>query len=286
MEQKIGLIVEGGGMRGAFSTGVLNALLDAGIRFPYLIGMSSGAACGMFYLSEQQDLGRSFFLDIARAGEEAFGLRPWLSGKGLFNMDFIISQLGSSGAIAYERALANPAIFHIGTTHAKRAEMVFWEKSQGGNVKGLQNILRASASLPVLSPPVVIQGEKYVDGGIIESIPLDRAFDDGCDKVVIIHTQPRNYTKKKQRLELISRTWLRPYPKLKKAIESRHIRYNKTLEKMYQLEGKGQVFVIEPEQVGVSRYGLDEQGLENYYHQGYALLWEKHEDLEKFLRVR
>lgn len=280
---KAALIIEGGGMRGAFSSGVLNAMLDANLRFPYVIGMSSGACCGLFYLSEEQDNAREFFPRIARSGQEAFGLRSWLKGNGLFNLTYIVDHMASLKQIDYGAVLRNPTRFIIGATQADNAELVYWEKDQIKDHRTLQQYVKASASLPVIAPPVRIKGRDYVDGGVIDSIPIKKALEDGYEKIVVVHTQPRDYRKTRQRLELISMAWLRRYPQLRVAIETRHLRYNTTLKKMFQMEDDGNLFVIAPERTDVGRYGLDEASLENYYRQGYAILWEKQEALKQFL---
>lgn len=283
MNPKTALIIEGGGMRGSFSSGVLNAMLDAELFFPYVIGMSSGAGCGLFYLSGEQENARNFYPGIARSGQEAFGLRSWLSGKGLFNLDYIVDHMASPKQLDYDAVLRNRAHFLIGATQADTAKLIYWEKGSVTSHEELQQYVKASASLPVIAPPVCIRGRAYVDGGVIDSIPIKKAEEDGCEKIVVIHTQPRGYRKTRQRLELISLAWLRPYPQLRRAIETRHLRYNSTLKRMFQLETEGKVFVIAPEQTGVGRYGLDEASLDNYYRQGYAMLWERRDELEAFI---
>lgn len=270
-------------MRGSFTMGVLNAMIDAGIDFSYLIGMSSGALAGIFYLSKQQDQAKDFFPGIARAGAKAFGVRPWLKGKGLFNLSYIAKVLAGEDQVDYQAVFDHPGRYLIGTTKASTGQLVFWEKSQARTPQALQVLVTASASLPVLSPPVQINKEAYVDGGIVESIPIHKALEDGFKKVVVIHTQPRGYQKERQRLEPISLAWLRPFPVLRQAIQTRHLRYNATLRRMFAMEKEGTAFVVCPEKAEVGRYGIDEDVLISYYHQGYALLWERLPALMAFL---
>lgn len=283
MGQDAALIIEGGGMRGAFTMGVLNGMIDAHIEFPYLIGMSSGALAGLLFLSKQQDLAKEFYPRIARAGAKAFGVRPWIKGKGLFNLSYIAEHLIGEEQIDYEAIFAHPARYLIGTTRARTGQLVFWEKSQVNTPYAMQRLVTASASLPVLAPSVRINKEAYVDGGIIESIPIQQALDDGYQKMIVIHTQPRGYQKNRQRLEPISLAWLKRFPVLQQAIQTRHLRYNATLKRMFAMEEAGSIFVICPDHSEVGRYGIDENALVNYYHQGYALFWEKVAEIRDFL---
>lgn len=286
MAVEAALIIEGGGMRGAFTIGVLNGMIDAGLDFPHIIGMSSGALAGLLYLSKQKELAKDFYPKIAQAGKEAFGIQPWLKGRGLFNLPYVCEHLTGEDQMDYEMIFAHPSRYLIGTTSAHTGELVFWDKNQAKSPRALQRLVTASASLPVLSPAIRIHGREYVDGGIIESIPIDRALKDGYNKLVIIHTQPRGYQKERQRLELISRTWLRRFPVLKQAIQTRHLRYNATLMRMFQMEEEGQAFVICPDNSEVSRYGVDVDSLMNYYHQGYRLFWERYPELRLFLGLK
>lgn len=283
MKADIGLVIEGGGMRGAFSSGVLNAMLDAAMHFPYVIGMSSGAGCGLFYLSGQRDLNRRFYPAVAAAGAKAFGLRSWLSGKGLFNMHYIIDDIVHNMNVDLSAFFANPARYLIGATDADTSELVFWDKSDLKTAEELFERIAASASLPVLAPPVLINHRPYVDGGVVDSIPLMRAFADGCRKVVVIHTRPPAYVKSRQKLELIASLWLRRYPALRHAILTRHLRYNETVKKMYAMVEAGRVFVLQPKASSAGRYDVNQQSLERLYHEGHALVRDRHKALEAFV---
>ncbi|WP_077367018.1 patatin-like phospholipase family protein [Anaerosalibacter sp. Marseille-P3206] len=283
---KVGLVLEGGGMRGVYTSGVLDALMDENIKFPYVIGVSAGANNGASFVAEQRERNKKVFVDYVRHKDYS-GFKHWIVGNGYFNMDFLFNTLPNKLVpFDYETFLNSKTIFKACVTDCITGKSVCFEKSQAKNNGNefINKVLRASSSLPILAKPVKIKGRLYFDGGISDSIPIDKSIEDGNKYNVIILTRNEGYRKEKQALGICTRHYLKRYPKVLHAIETRHIKYNNTLDKIEDLEDKGFTYVFRPiKEIKVERLEKNIDRLNQLYEQGYKEATSQKENFKKWL---
>ncbi|MGI6511525.1 MAG: patatin-like phospholipase family protein [Catenisphaera adipataccumulans] len=239
-----GLILEGGAMRGLFSAGVMDVMMENGIDFDGAIGVSAGAAFGCNYKSKQ--IGRTIRYNIRFADEWRYcSWRSWLLTGDLYGADFCYKELPAHlDVFDFQTFRKNPMEFYVVCTDAHTAKPVYHKL-----VKGTEQDLdwiRASASMPVVSHPVHIDGYDLLDGGISDSVPVHYFESIGYRKNVIILTQPAAYVKEPQDHQKLLKHALHNYPEVFKKLEHRHVAYNQTMAYIRQLEQTGQAFVVRP----------------------------------------
>lgn len=232
-------------MRGIFSAGVMDVMMENGIRFDGIIGVSAGAAFGVNYKSGQ--IGRAIRYNAKYCHDKRYcGIGPLLKTGNLFNTDFCYGEVPLKLDIfdfdAFEK---DPTTFYITCTDVESGKPVYHEYT-GRKDHGFDWI-RASASLPLVSQIVEIDGAKLLDGGISDSIPVAYFESIGYSKNVVILTQPQNYRKEKNRMLPLIRMKYRKYPNLIKALENRHLMYNAELDLIAKQEKRGELFVIRPD---------------------------------------
>lgn len=273
------LIVEGGGMRGFFAAGILAELLDAGIRLPYVVGVSSGALCAAAYA------GGRIEPDFSALGESPLGfLRP--AGlvrptTGIVRTGALIDALCAG---AWERLAGSGTRLRVCATDAETAEAVWWDNGElAASEPAMRERLVASASIPFVMPRATVDGRVFADGGIVDSIPLDKAEADGFRRHVMILTRPRGYVKPRQHLELYLRHVLRPYPLLKHAMLTRHIRYNEAVRAAEAKEDEGAAFVFRMDRVDLGRFEYSPAKLRRAFDDGRAAACARIPDLMGWL---
>ena len=242
---KTGLILEGGAMRGLFTAGVMDVLLEAGIKFDGIIGVSAGAAFGCNYKSGQS--GRVLRYNTRFCQDPRYcGLRCLLKTGDLFSRDFCYGQVPLSlDPFDFAAYAADPTPFYVVCTDVHSGRPVY-HQYMGFADHGFDWI-RASASMPLVSQLVEIDGQQLLDGGISDSIPLAYFKSIGYTRNVAVLTQPAGYHKKKSRILPLIRLKYRKYPNLTAAMEKRHRMYNQELAAVAQEESSGHLFVIRPE---------------------------------------
>lgn len=264
---KTGLVLEGGGMRGVYTVGVLDTFLDYEIFFDYIIGVSAGAGNAVSYISRQR--GRGFRVDTQYVTDKRYiGLDPILHEHSVFGLDFIYDTIPQElDLFDYDAFYADKAEFVTVATDADTGEAVYFGKE---TLKGTDfTPLKASAALPMFSPPVSFAGKLYFDGGAADSIPVERAIQDGCDRLVIVLTRPRGFRKTPEKLRSVYTKALKAYPNMIAALDRRHTVYNAALDRCYALEQAGQAVVIAPEYpLSVDKFGTDAEKLEHCYYEG------------------
>ena len=281
---KTGLILEGGAMRGIFSAGVMDVMMENGIRFDGIVGVSAGAAFGVNYKSGQ--IGRAIRYNAKYCHDKRYcGIGSLLKTGNLFNTDFCYGEVPLKLDIfdfdAFEK---DPTTFYITCTDVESGKPVYHEYT-GRNDHGFDWI-RASASLPLVSQIVEIDGAKLLDGGISDSIPVAYFESIGYTKNVVILTQPQNYRKEKNRMLPLIRMKYRKYPNLIKALENRHLMYNAELELIAKQEKRGELFVIRPESpLPVKRAEKDPAKLEACYEIGRQTAEKELERLNAFMKA-
>ena len=249
---KIGLVLEGGGMRGAYTAGVLDALLEREIYTDYVIGVSAGACNAVNYVARQRERCRRTTVEEA-ADKRYMGVGNFIKSGSFIDMDYIFDKLPNEiDPFDYDTFISSPTECVTVLTDAVTCESVYVPKSR--IPRGSYDILAASCALPIFSPPVDVEGRKFYDGGILDPIPVDRAFADGCDKVIVVLTQPEGYIKGPQKGRAVYRLWLHKYPKISQVLCTRHEKYNYEVRHVKELEQEGKALVLRPSyDTGVTR---------------------------------
>lgn len=240
-----GLVLEGGAMRGLFSAGVMDVMMEHDIVPDGIIGVSAGACFGCNYVSGQH--GRALRYNQLMARDSRFcGLKSLITSGDVYNAEFAYHTLPNEIDIFdNERFMASPIDFHVVCTDVEEGKAVYRKCEFSGD--RLFDWIRASASMPVVSNIVEIDGFKLLDGGISDSIPLQYFESIGYDKNIVVLTQPRDYRKQKSKFLPIIRIALRKYPKVAELMAHRHEMYNAELEFVRQAEAEGRCIVISPD---------------------------------------
>ena len=268
IDNKTGLVLEGGGMRGVFTCGVLDYLMDNKIRFPYTVGVSAGACNGLSYMSHQRGRGKYSNIDLL-AKYKYIGIRPLIKHRMLIDQTLLFHRFPDRILPYNYKAYAeNPNRFEMVTTDCLTGRAYYWEeKYDEGRII---DIVKASSSLPYACPIIPVDGRPMLDGGIVDSIPLLRAFEQGCEKCVVVLTRNRGYRKSVGKV-YVPKFIYKEYPRLRVALRNRNKLYNAQLELVERLEDEGKIVVIRPEQpIVVGRMETNVKKLTDLYNQGYA----------------
>lgn len=263
-----GLVLEGGGMRGVFTCGVLDSFMSHNLYFPYVVSVSAGACNGLSYMSHQ--LGRAKYSNIDMLDKYQYiGIKYLVTQRSIFDQDLLYDKFPNEVLpFDYEAYFNNPDIFEMVTTncHTGRACYITEKKDR----RRLIDIVKASSSLPYVSPIVMVDGEPMLDGGIVDSIPVKRSMEMGYNKNVVILTRNRGYRKSEQDIK-IPHFIYKSYPRLRVVLSHRCECYNRQLELVEQLEDSGQILCIRPQhQLQVDRIEKDVKKLESLYEEGLA----------------
>ena len=278
---KIGLVLEGGGMRGIYTVGVLDTLLNHNYLADYLIGVSAGASNGVSYISGQKDRAKRTIINYI--GDKRYlSISNYIKTGSLFGMDFLFKEIPEKLEIfdhdAFFRCKCD---YRVGVTNVETGKEEYYGKE--ALVKEDKNILlQASASIPMAAPIVNYKGKRYLDGGTADPIPIKKAFEDGCDKVIVVLTRDRNYKKKPTPAKPIYSFVFRKYPKMVELLKMRHQIYNDTLEFIKEMEREGKAFVIAPDKpIEIERFEKDKNRLLKIYSNAVRdteKFWEKYKD--------
>lgn len=266
--ENIGLVLEGGGMRGTFTSGVLDYLMDHHIEVPYGIGVSAGACNGVSYVSGQR--GRAKFSNIDLLDKYKYiGLRHLLRTGSIIDMDMLYNRFTEEILpFDYDSYFARPMRFEMVTTDCLTGQACYMEEHTDRH--RLIDIVKASASLPYVCPICQVDNRPMLDGGIVDSIPIERAISQGYERNIVVLTRNRGYRKKEKTFKLPGFIY-RQYPHLREALKMRSIVYNRQLELIEQMEAEGRIIVIRPEKpVVVDRMEKNVQKLTDLYNEGYA----------------
>lgn len=267
IDKNTALVLEGGGMRGVFTCGVLDYLMDHKISFPYAIGVSAGACNGLSYMSHQRGRGKYSNIDLL-AKYKYIGIRPLVKKRGLIDQQLLFHRFPDRILPYNYKAYAeNPARFEMVTTDCRTGRACYWEEKH--NEKRIIEIVKASSSLPYACPIIYVDGRPMLDGGIVDSIPLLRAYEQGYDKCVVVLTRNKGYRKSTKRVPVPSFIY-KKYPRLRVALRNRNKLYNEQLELVERLEEEGKIIVIRPEKpIVVGRMETSVKKLTDLYNQGY-----------------
>lgn len=262
-----GLVLEGGGMRSLFSAGVIDVMMEQGLQFDSIVGVSAGAAFGCNYKSRQ--IGRAIRYNKLLAGNwRNCSIRSLLLTGNLIGAEFAYHYVPTYVDIFDTEAFeANPLKFYAVTTNIETGEPIY-KSLEHGDYDDLE-WLRASASLPLCSTIVELDGLKMLDGGIVDSIPLKFMENQGITDNIVVLTRPKGYRKKPTSVMPLIKLKYWKYPKLVEAMANRHLMYNRQLEYLEEAERAGRVKVIYPPcDLPIDRLGKDPEQMQQTYDIG------------------
>lgn len=268
MQPDAALVIEGGGMRGQYASGVMDFFLTAGWRFPYVIGVSAGISNAASYVAGQAGRNREVFTRFA-GDPRYFSWRNWPRQGNPFGMEFIYRELPQHIPFDFEAFAAAPGRFRIGATDCLTGRAVFFDKDDAP----LLEALLASSSLPVVGRMARVNGRRYLDGGIAEPIPFRLPLADGFGRRVVVLTRNRGFRKPLpgRVMRMAIRLKYRRFPALTEALARQHETYNRALDDLEAEEAAGRVLVIRPSApLVVGRYSQDRDELEQLYQNGYS----------------
>lgn len=263
---KIGMVLEGGAMRGLYTAGVLDAFLRAGVRFDGVIGVSAGALFGVNYLSGQR--GRVIRYNKKYNRDRNYmGLWPLLKTGNIVNTEYAYERVPRRLDPFDDEAFQKSGVpFYAVVTNLRTGKA---EYPQVKSVFEQMDVLRASGSMPFVSRPVQLGEDFYLDGAVADSIPFEKMFSLGYDKLVVILTKPAGYRKKPIPSKLAAAVYGKKWPRFAIAVRRRHEMYNAQMERLEQLEREGKVQILRPSrQVKISRTEKDPARMEEMYRLG------------------
>lgn len=283
---KTGLIVEGGGMKCAYSAGILDKFLDNSISFDYCVGVSAGAANTLSYLAGQR--GRNLRFYTTHIDDPRYlSIHSLLRTGNLFGLQYIYGTLtNSDGAdpIDYEAIMNNPAEFYMPATDARTGLAHFFSKYD--IVRDDYRTIMATCALPAFCRPVNVNGHLYYDGGVADSIPVHHALEHGCDKVVVILSNPRDFVKQPEAHRPVYKRMLHKYPKTIEGIDNRHLNYHASIDLANKLEKEGKAFIFAPSRhMPLSTFSKNAALEQNLYELGIADYEVSAEKLKHFLNI-
>ena len=266
---KTGLILEGGAVRGIFTAGVLDRLMENGIYYPYVCGVSAGGGNAMSYVSRQ--IGRTARQINAPKSESYFGFKQFVEVHKIINLDKMAFEYPyKQFPFDFDTYFKSGIDVEYACTCCETGKAEFF--SESSDEQKLLTIVKATCSVPMLCDPVEINGKHYLDGSIADSIPIQHALDTGCDRVVIVMTKPdanvppTNYAKFRQ---VISHMY-KDYPAFIEACMERVDNYNRNIALMDKLQAEGKAFVIRPQIPTISKFEQDSRKIMELYQIGRA----------------
>ncbi len=266
----VGIIDVGGGMRGVYTAGIYDYLLDHHIRMSYCLGVSAGSANLVSYLAGQRGRNRRFYTNYANR-REYMSLHNFVTTGSYVDVDYIYSTLSDSRGedpIDYAAFESNPSQYVAVATDARTGLARYFTR-QDVHPDDF-SVVKASCCLPIACRPYRIDGIPYFDGGVADPVPYRKALADGCDRVVVLLTRPRNFRRPPLSHPQIARLALRTYPKALEALLQRHLRYNQAVEELLELEKQGKALLLAPADIeGISTLRRNGLAMDRLYGYGY-----------------
>ena len=267
----IGVVDVGGGMRGIYGAGVFDWCLDHGIRFDYTIGVSAGSANISSYVAGQRGRNYYFYAEYSFR-RQYMGLWQKIRTGNFLNLDYIYGTLSNSDGerpLDFEAMMASPQQMCVVATDALTGEPVYFYKDSFK--KDHYGFISGSCCVPWVNKPYEYEGGLYYDGGISDAIPATRAFQDGCDKVVVILTRPRDYYRSDKNDKRYAHLLARKYPKAAMGLAGRADAYNAQLDLIKEYEKEGRVLIIAPDSIeGMKTLTRDKKTEDLLYRKGYV----------------
>lgn len=282
---KAALVLEGGALRGMYTSGVLDTFLKNNMEFECVAGVSAGALNAMSYISKQP--GRSAKINLEYCDDPRYiGRKAFIKNKGIIGYDYLFGDISENKVPFDYKSFENTnQRFIIVTTNCEKAETEYLEKS---NCNDLFKAAQASSSMPLASAMVEINNNHYLDGAVTTSIPVKWALEQGYEKVVVVLTRDKTYRKPilSNKMKKLYKLAYHKYPKLIEKLNTMPERYNKLQDEIIDLEKEGKIFIIRPEkEVTVSRLEKDKEKLENLYKEGIAETEKNLDALKEYLEI-
>jgi predicted patatin/cPLA2 family phospholipase len=265
--RNVGLVLQGGGMRGVYTAGVLDFYMEQNLYFPYVAAVSAGACNASAYLSRQKGFGKIMHINYIH-DRRYVSLRNLLRGKSVFGMDFIFDEIPNKlEPFHYDKFNQAQEIFKIGATDCLSGRCVFFEKK---DCHEIFTVIRASCSIPFISTIVNYQGMKLLDGGISAPVPIQQSIADGNRLHVVILTGDDRSMRKPRFLPLLAKQIYGPYKELRQAIFNHYAVFNQTISEIKQLESSKTAFVLRPSRrIPTKSIERNPAVLVSLYDQGY-----------------
>lgn len=265
-----GIIDTGGGLRGAFGSGVLDWCNKNNIKFDYCMGVSAGSGNMASYIADQPGRSLRFYLDYP-SRKEYMSLQNKLKKKSFFDMNYIYSVLTNEGGddpLDYDAFSANPADLKVVSTDADTGLPVYFGKEDFS--RNNYYPFKASSNIPILCEAYPHKGHHYYDGALSDPIPFKKAFDDGCEKVVVILSRPRDYVRTGKQDAKLAHMLRFKYPKAANALKYRYKTYNLQMKDLLEHEKNGSALVLAPDNIdGLGTLTKDPAPLQQLYWKGY-----------------
>lgn len=280
---KIGLLLEGGAMRGLYTVGALDVLMKNDIKVDGIVGVSAGALFGLNYKSKQP--GRALRYNLSYCKEKNYmGWYSFFTTGNIMNKEFCFDRLiNELDPVDYDTFNKSEEEFWAVVTNMETGKPEYI-KVDDLKDKNQMEVLRASGSMPFVSKPVEINGKKYLDGGTADSIPIDKMMEMGFDKIIVILTRPQGYRKEKGNQSL-AKIKYRKYPEFIKTIENRYLMYNEELDRVEKLEKENKIFVIRPSRkVDIKRIEKNKDRIQEMYDLGINDTEKKINKLREYLK--
>ena len=276
----IGIVDVGGGLRDSFGCGILEACFEKNIHFHYAIGVSAGASNLVRFVAGQPKSTLPFYTDYP-SRREYMGAFRYVRTRNFVNYRYIYEDIsGETGEnpFAYKAFQASPTKVHIVATDADSGEPAYFDKGQMR--ENDYRVLAASACLPGMNRPIVYDHHRYFDGGISDPIPYKKAMQEGCERMIVILTRPRDEYREDRKDRIQSRLIQRRYPKAAEVFRMRAMRYNQALDELKELEKEGSALILAPQSIeGMKTLSFHQEAILHLYHEGK----EQIEKIENFL---
>ncbi|QWQ38159.1 patatin family protein [Gemella sp. zg-570] len=280
---KVGLLLEGGAMRGMYTAGVLDSFLDNNIKVDGIIGVSAGSLFGVNYVSKQR--GRALNYNTKYIKHPMYmGLKSFIKTGNIVNKEFAYYTIPQKLDVFNQEKFADSNIdFFATVTNIETCEAEYIKIK---DVFKQMEVFRASSALPFFSQVVEINGKKYLDGGIADSIPINKMLEMGYDKIIVVLTRPHEYRKSTKKNPILFKIAEKKYGKLAETIFNRAKVYNNSLDKIEELEKNKEIFVIRPSyDLKVKRLEKDVEKITKIYNLGFSDTENIIDDLKKYLNV-
>lgn len=267
----VGIIDVGGGLRDIYGAGVFDYCIDNGITFDYGIGVSAGSGNMMTFLASQR--GRTFgFYHFFAFRKEYMSAGNFIKNRSYIDLNYVYGTLSNSDGefpLDFQKVIDNPMRYTVVATDAETCEPRYFDKNEMSQDN--YNILKASSAIPFVCKPVEIDGREYYDGGVADPVPLKKAYEDGCDFVVVILTLPRDFRMEGGGKDAFAARMLNDkYPNMAHGLYARFDKYNQQVNYLEKMEREGRALIIAPDDLcGMTTLSKDQKKMRLLYEKGY-----------------
>ena len=276
---KTALVLEGGGLRGVFTAGVIDCLLDNEIVFDYVVGVSAGACNTIAYLAKEKKYFRKC-MNQTSPFDSFYGLPQMVESHRIIDLDKIFYEYTKQYNFNFDELLNSSSKWEMVASNLKTGKADYLHSD---DIEKIKLIGKASCSLPIITAPVEIDGQLYLDGGVCDSIPIQRALDLGYEKILVVLTRKKgNYSSTGEATKVIMNRLYGEYPEFLKAAYERGELYRSEVELAERLESQKSAIIIRPTMQEVSRLETNESELNLSYYHGYTKTKEYIEDIRKW----